>query len=182
MGAWEGRGARGFVAVLVGLAPLLAAGPASGQSENWQVGGLDNVGVGAFLGYAFGRERGLEWGIETFGTRYFEDPPDCSTQRRSGWGPTLRLSVLRGFSRWAVTGGLHGGGELERPLAALDAELGGTLAFQRGDVRGALHTGVTFESIYLQVYARQEWLMPSYSFGGGIRVLPSFGFPVSCER
>lgn len=183
MGAWAGRGVRGYLLLLVGLGPLLAAAPASAQgSDNWQVGGLDNVGVGAFLGYAFGGERGLEWGIETYGTRYFEDPPDCSTKPRSGLGPMLRLSILRGFSRWGLTGALHGGGELARPVAALDAELGATLAFQRGAMRGALHSGVTFESIYFQAYARQEWLLPAYSFGGGIRVLPTFGYPALCEE
>lgn len=171
---------RGYATLLVGLVSLLAPGPASAQS--WEVGGLDNVGVGAFLGYAFGSERGLEWGVDTFGTRYFKDLPDCSDRRRSGLGPMLRLSVLGGFSRWAITGALHGGGELDRPLAALDAELGGTLAFHQGDVQGALHSGATFESSFLHVYARQEWLMPAYSFGGGVRVLPTFGYPASCQH
>ena len=183
MGAWEDRGVRGVVSLLALLAALLAAAPASAQStDNWRVGGLDNVGVGAFLGYAFGAERGLEWGIETFGTRYFKDPPSCSADERSGLGPLLRLSILSAFSRWQVTGALHGGSELARPLAALDAELGGTLAFQRGGVRGDVHTGLTFESSYLQAYGRQEWLMPSYSFGGGIRVNPTFGYPALCQE
>lgn len=185
MGAWQGRTVRGLLALLlVGPAPLTSASPAAAQSawQDWQVGPFDNVGVGLFLGYAFGDERGLEWGAETFGTVYFKDRPSCSTKPRSGLGPMLRLSILRGFSRAALTGALHVGGEVARPMVAFDAELGGTLAFQRGDVLGAFHTGQTFQTSYLHFYGHQEWFLPSYSLGGGVRAQPLFGFPASCEE
>src|SRR3954470_22071236 len=47
--------------ILAGLAPMLAAAPAGAQ-DNWEIPGFDTVGAGAFLGYAFGGDRGLEWG------------------------------------------------------------------------------------------------------------------------
>lgn len=180
MGAWEDRCARGSVALLIGLGPLLAAAPASAQ-DSWKVGPLDNVGAGLFLGYTLGAERGLDWGVETFGTTYFQDPPGCSSQERAGFGPLVRLSILGGFRRWALTGALHTGREIARPLAALDVELGGTMAFQGSSVLGSIHTGFTLESIYWHAYARQQWLLPAYSYGGGMRVLPTFGLPSLCE-
>jgi len=164
--------------LLAGLAPLLAAAPAAAQ-ENWAIPGFDTAGVGVFLGYAFGAERGLEWGIEGFATRYTHDVPFCSSEPRAGIGPLLRLSVL-GLSRLAVTAAAHGGGEFERPALALDGELGGTIAYQHGGGRAALHSGLTVETLFWNVYARQEWLLPSYSFGGGMRVQPTFGSAGIC--
>jgi len=171
-GRVDARG-RIYGSLLVGLAPLLAAVPAGAQ-ESWQIPGFETAGAGAFLGYAFGGERGIEWGIEAFATRYTNDVTTCSQNSRAGLGPLLRLSLL-GISRLAVTGALHGGGEFERRTFALDAELGGTIAYQNGGARAAIHSGLLLESLFWNAYARQEWLLPSYSFGGGMRVQPTFG-------
>lgn len=166
--------------ILAGLVPLLSVA-AAGAQENWQIPGFDTVGGGVFLGYALGGERGFEWGIEGFATHYTHDIGTCSNEPRAGIGPLLRLSLL-GISRLAVTGALHGGGDLTRSVMAVDAELGGTIAYQDGGARAAIHSGLLVESLYWNLYARQEWLLPSYSFGGGMRVQPTFGAAGFCSE
>ena len=166
--------------ILAGLAPLLSAAPATAQEE-WSIPGFDTVGGGVFLGYAFGGDRGLEWGVEGFATHYTNDVPTCSDRPRAGLGPLLRFSLL-GLSRLGVTGALHGGGELVRPVLAIDGELGGTITYQNGSARPSLHTGLLAESLFWNAYARQEWFLPSYSVGGGMRVLATFGSPSLCAE
>ncbi|HYQ04508.1 MAG TPA: hypothetical protein VER96_37805 [Polyangiaceae bacterium] len=165
--------AKWCASILAGLSPLLCAATAAAQ-ENWSIPGFDTVGGGIFVGYAFGAERGLDWGIEGFATHFTHDVGFCSQESRAGLGPLLRLSVLN-VSRLAVTGALHGGGEAERSLMALDAELGGTIVYQNGGARGAIHTGLLAESLFWNLYSHQEWLLPSYSLGVGMRVQPTFG-------
>jgi hypothetical protein len=156
----------------------LCAAPATAQ-ESWAIPGFDTVGGGVFLGYAFGGDRGFEWGFEGFATHYTHEVSTCSSNDRAGLGPLLRLSLL-GISRLALTGALHGGTELARPALAFDGELGGTISYQNGAARPAIHTGLLAESFFWNAYARQEWLLPSYSVGGGMRVLATFGSPGMC--
>jgi hypothetical protein len=37
-----------------------------------------------------------------------------------------------------------------------------------------------FETLVFNMYARQQWLMSSYSMGGGIRYEPTYGTITSC--
>ena len=71
---------------------------------------------------------------------------------------------------------------LARSFIAADLELGGSLALTRDGSLGSVHSGVTLESIMFNVYARQEWLLKSYSMGGGARFIPTFGLPGICEE
>lgn len=180
MGLREGRwGGRSVATALCGgLGALLLSAPAAAQGA----AGFDTFGGGVFLGYAFGGERGLEWGVEAFATRYFEDPPSCGHNdvRRAGFGPLLRFSMLK-LSRPAFTGAVHAGGEAIRRSLAFDGELGATLAYQHDQAFGSLHTALLVESWFFHAYAQQEWLLPSYSVGGGLRVQPTFGDVGSCE-
>jgi hypothetical protein len=143
-----------------------------------------------FLGYAFGDEGGLQWGIEGFATRYLEDHTSCEGARaRHGVGPLLRLAAVR-LSRLEVTLAAHGGGDLPRRrfFAGVDGELGASLFFESGKgLRVAPHSGVLFESTIFHAYFRQAWLFeqetiePELSFGGGARFWPTFGSPGICE-
>lgn len=175
----------GLLGFFVMSGALLLARPATAQ-EHQQLSGLgfDNIGGGIFIGYAFGAERGLEWGVEAFATRYFKDPPSCGGNdfQRAGFGPLLRFAMLN-VSRPALTAAVHGGGEAIRSWLAFDAELGGTLAYSHDQMLGAVNTGLTVESLYFNGYARQQWLMSpgAGSVGGGVRVQPTYGWPGFCE-
>jgi len=161
---------------LMGLAlslPLLHGGVARADP-------LDVRGFGVFLGYAWGKEAGFEWGFESIGTHHFKDVGSCSSEARSGFGPVLRVAMV-GTKRLAFTGALHGGGESSRSVLSFDGELGGTLAFGARGLQGGIHTALMFETLVFNMYAREEWLMSSHSMGGGIRYSPTFGDPGSCS-
>jgi hypothetical protein len=149
------------------LLPLLSSGYARADP-------IDVRAFGVFLGYAWGKEPGFEWGFETITTHFFEEVGRCGSKRRSGFGPVLRLTMV-GNSRLLMTAALHAGGESTRSVLAFDGELGGTLAFGKAGLQGAVHTGGSFETLVFNLYARQQWLTSSYSMGGGIRYLPTFG-------
>jgi hypothetical protein len=167
------------ILVLAGLVPGLVSLTARAEPRDY--GPFDVVGAGVFVGYTFGDKRGVDWGLEGFATRHFRKFRECGDNgERSGFGPLLRLSALN-VSRLAVTGAGHIGGEAARPFVAADLELGGTLAMTRDGSLGGLHTGVTLESILFNVYARQEWLLRSYSVGGGARFMPTFGLLGRCD-
>jgi len=152
---------------LAGLLPLLSSGVARADP-------IDVRAFGVFLGYAWGNEPGFEWGFESIATHYFEDTASCSSKQRAGFGPVLRLTMI-GNSRLELTGALHAGGESTRSVLAFDGEVGGTLAFGKAGLQGSLHTGASFETLVFNMYARQRWAMSSYSMGGGVRYLPTFG-------
>jgi hypothetical protein len=173
----KGRIRRRLLA-LSGLVPWLVSLPARAEPRDF--GPFDVVGAGVFVGYTFGDKRGIDWGVEGFATRHFRKFAACDNDEvRSGFGPLLRFSALD-VSRFAFTGAGHVGGEAIRSFIAADVELGGTLALTRDGSLGGVHTGVTLESIIFNVYARQEWLLRSYSFGGGARFIPTFGLPGFC--
>lgn len=167
------------ILALSGLVPLLVSLPARADTPDF--GPFDVAGAGLFVGYTFGDEPGIDWGVEAFATRHFRKVASCGdNDPRSGLGPLLRFSALN-VSRFAVTGAAHVGGEAARSFIAADLELGGTVAVARDRALGSLHTGVTLESIMFNVYARQEWLLKSYSVGAGARFIPTFGLPGFCE-
>jgi hypothetical protein len=177
MGSWDAVAIRRRLLALSSLVPLLSAPDARAQ----ELGPFDAVGVGVFVGYTFGEKRGVDWGVEGFGTRYFHDFVACdNTNERSGFGPVLRFSALN-VSRFSVTGAGHVGGELSRSYTSVDLELGGTLALTRDGTQGGVHTGVLLESLIFNLYARQEWLLRTYSVGGGARFWPTFGTPGFCS-
>jgi hypothetical protein len=157
---------------LAALLPLLETGVARADP-------LDVRGFGVFMGYAWGKEAGFEWGFESIGTHHFTQVPACSSEPRSGFGPVLRVAMV-GVTRLAVTAALHAGAESTRSVLDFDGELGGTLAFGQRGLQGGVHTGLMFETLVFNTYAHQSWLMSSYSMGGGIRYLPTFGEPGSC--
>ncbi len=167
------NGLKAQLVVLAALSPLVCALPA--RAEPFQTGG-----AGVFLGYAQGEGGGFEWGIEAFATRHFKQYFRCDSTPRHGFGPLLRLSMVK-LSRFELTGALHGGGEFDARSYAIDGEIGASLFLEspKGP-RVAPHTGVTLESLIFNIYFRQEWLTPAFSVGGGARVLPTFGSPGFC--
>ena len=171
---------------LSGLVPWLVSLPARAEPEDF--GPFDVVGVGVFVGYTFGEQRGVDWGVEAFATVHFTSEAERQSSafagdysERSGFGPLLRFSALD-VSRFAFTGAAHVGSELACSAIAVDVELGGTLALASDGSFSSVHTGVTLESILFNVYARQEWSLKSYSVGAGARFMPTFGLPKSCGR
>jgi hypothetical protein len=160
---------------LSGLVPWLVSLPARAEPRDF--GPFDVVGAGVFVGYTFGEERGVNWGIEGFATRFMK-PGETEP---SGFGPLVRFSMLDD-SRFAFTGAGHIGGELACGLLAADVELGGTLVRTRDGSLGSIHTGVTLESTFFNIYARQEWMLKNDSVGVGARYIPTFGLPKFCER
>jgi hypothetical protein len=181
----KGRIRRKIVA-LSGLVPWLVSLPARAEPRDF--GPFDVVGIGLFGGYTFGAKRGIDWGVEGFATIRFMSEADrqnasiAGDQReRSGFGPLLRFSALD-TSRFAFTGAGHVGTEVVCSFIAADLELGATLALERNSYAGSLHTGVTLETIMVNFYARQEWLLKSHSVGAGARFIPTFGLPRTCER
>jgi hypothetical protein len=167
------------ILVLSGLLPWLVSSPALAEPRDF--GPFDVVGVGTFVGYAFGEKGGVDWGIEGFATRHFRQFASCGDNGpRSGFGPLLRLSALN-VSRLSFTGAGHIGGEVSRSFVAGDLELGGTFAFSNDGSLGSLHSGLLLESILFNVYARQDWLLNSYAIGAGARFIPTFGLPGFCD-
>lgn len=164
--------------VLASMVPVLVQLPAHAQDREF--GQFDVVGVGLFVGYTFGERRGVDWGLEGFATRHFQQSGVCDNDPRSGFGPLLRLSAL-GVSRLSVTAAGHVGGETARNSLAGDFELGGTLALTERGVLGSVHTGATLGVTLVNAYARGQWLLDSYSIGGGARFLPTFGEPGTCD-
>jgi hypothetical protein len=172
-------GTRRRILALAGVVPLLVSAQAHAEPRDF--GPFDVVGAGVFVGFAFGAQRGVDWGIEGFATRHFEKYPVCdNSDPRRGFGPVLRISALN-VSRLSFTGAGHVGGELSRSYLAGDLELGGTAALSRDGWGGGVHTGVMLETLIFNLYARQEWLLNSTSVGGGVRFLPTFGTPGFCS-
>lgn len=172
-------GIRRRILTLSGLVPWLVSLPARAEPRDF--GPFDVVGAGVFVGYTFGDERGIDWGVEAFATRHSRKFAECGDNgERAGFGPLMRLSALN-VSRIMITGAGHVGGEVARSFIAADLELGGSLALTRDDSLGSVHSAVTLESIMFNVYARQEWLLKSYSIGAGARFIPTFGLPGFCE-
>ena len=174
MGVRERRWLARCLAVSAALAALLVTGAARAEP-------LDVRSFCVFLGYAWGKEPGFEWGFESLSTHYFKPVASCSTARRGGYGPVVRVSMI-GTSRISVTAGLHAGGESTRSVLAFDGEAGATLAFGKSGLQGGLHTALMFKTLVFHTYARQEWLMSAYSMGGGIRYMPTFGELGYCQE
>ncbi len=175
------------LAMLAGLSPLLCAAPAEAV-EAFQAGG-----AGVFFGYAFGERGGFEWGLEGFATRYLTEHDECGgnrDDRRSGFGPVIRLSAVK-LSRLELTLAAHAGSDVphQRAVLAADGELGVSVLFDAGqETRVGPHYGALVEAVFLHVYLRQAWLfafepedVDSYvSLGGGARLLPTMGSPGFC--
>lgn len=157
----------GLLGFIAAVCALLGSAPADAEP-------LGARGFGIFLGYNWGEPKGVEWGFETLATYHFQQQSRCSSEPRAGLGPVLRVTMV-GSSQLALTGALHLGAESERSVLAFDGELGGTLASGAEGLRAGLHTGALIESLVFGVYARQDWLMRSYSMGGGFRYQPTFG-------
>lgn len=173
MGIRERQGVRRLLGALALLLPLL-------QTRAARADVFDVRSFGVFLGYSWGKQAGFEWGFESIATAHFAHVPACSKDPRAGFGPVLRVSMVDA-SRLALTAGLHVGGESTRSVLTFDGELGGTLAYGSRGLQGAVHTGALFETLVFNTYARQEWLMSTYSMGGGFRYLPTFGELGYCE-
>ena len=183
MGDRAHGGLRSRLAILAGLSPLLCALPAQAEP-------FETAGGGVFLGYAFGKRGGFEWGIEGFATRYLEHHDTCesSSIERRGFGPLLRLSVVK-LSRLEFTLAGHIAADLPdlRSVMVVGGELGASIFFEKGHepLVGA-HSGATVESVIFNLYARQGWLFeresvtPALSFGGGARSFPTLGTPGFC--
>lgn len=189
MGERERARLRARICLLAGLSPLLCAEPAQAEV-------IDAGGAGAFVGYAFGKGGGFEWGFETFATHFLNPGSACARadERRTGVGPLLRLSVV-GSSGFQLTFAAHGGTEIAtshgaddlHAIAAFDAELGARIFIDPpATERVVLHTGETLESTFFNLYLRQAWLLEAgeqataVSLGGGARYAPTFGLPSDC--
>jgi hypothetical protein len=131
-----------------------------------------------FIGYG---GQSLIWGLESYATRSVEQGM-CSSEPRWGFGPLVRMT-LHGASRPSFTIAGHGGRDLIRPILAVGGEAGLTLAFRdgiKGEPTVSPHTGVSIEMLVFQTFSHQEWLLPEYLVGGGVRYVPTIGTPGMC--
>lgn len=187
MGERERSALRGKLAWLAGVAPFVCAAPARADP-------FDTGGGGVFMGYAFGERGGLEWGVEAFATRLFEEPEErCSPEppERNGYGPVLRFSAVNN-SRFEFTLAAHAGADLpdQGGFFLVDGELGASVLFESGhSTRIGPRYGALLESLIFNVHLRQAWLFavgpePGHSktsVGGGLRLLPTLGRLYSCS-
>lgn len=139
---------------------------------------IRSLGLGAFLGFNFGRKPALEWGFEAFGSWAIDSDSLCRQQPTRVIGPLAQLAFL-GPGEPRTTLALHAAFELEpapssRPFQGFGAELGFSARFLE-EIRYGVHTGVLYERTLINVFARQEWLINDFSVGGGARLLPTFG-------
>ncbi len=138
------------------------------------------VGAGFFLSYSAGPRSGLEWGFEAFATHRFKGGGSCSSEPRTGVGSLMQFGLAHG-DQPRVTVAALGGGELERSLLAVSGELGVTYRF--GSAEGLdLHAGFVPELTFFNLALRYQALLQDVSFGGGMRVMPTFGMPGSCSE
>ncbi len=154
------------------LAALLVANPCYAEPP------FQSFGGGVFIGYG---GESLVWGVETYATHTLEQPM-CSSDPRWGFGPLARMT-LHGASRPSFTLTAHGGRDLARPLVAVSAEAGLTLAFRDGlgaEPTLSPHTGVSLELSIFQMFSHHEWLLPEFPVGGGVRYFPTLGTPGMC--
>jgi hypothetical protein len=146
---------------------------ATGRAEDSSYGG------GVFIGYNVGTRPGMEWGFEIFATRLLTGNGECDNDERSGAGGMAQIALL-GFGQPRFTLAGHGGGELSRGLGAVTGELGAT--YRTGPRPGfGIHMGVLPEVMFLNGAVRHQWLLNDTWFGGGARILPTYGAPGFCS-
>jgi hypothetical protein len=136
-----------------------------------------NFGGGVFVGYQFGANQGLEWGVEGYFTSLNKEP-SCSSDPRYGFGPMLQIGLL-GLAEPRITLAAHGGGETSRGGIAVSGELGLSYRFGRDPGLG-IHLGVAPELVLVNVALRYQLLRNETWVGGGLRWQPTYGEPSSC--
>lgn len=167
-------GARARRALIGSMAAACAGGPAAHASaqEQWTAGG------GAFVGYRFGSEQGIEWGFEGFGSRLYDDNDACSNGPRYGVGPLLQVS-LTGLGDPRITVAMQAGGEFERAVSGLTGELG--LSYRPEREAFGLHLGITPESLIFNASFRYQMFLNDAFLGAGVRLPPTYGVPSFCS-
>jgi hypothetical protein len=160
---------------------LVASSALSSALFAAEAGALDQsaatFGGGLFVGYTFGPGRGLELGVEGYGTHRF-DLKACSSAERHGVGGTIQLGLID-FQDVRVTLAGRAGREAVRGWAAYSGELGASYRF--GEHSGfGIHTGILAETLFLYTAFRYQWLLNDATLGGGVRFPSTYGLPGSC--
>ncbi|MEJ7735217.1 MAG: hypothetical protein WKG00_39285, partial [Polyangiaceae bacterium] len=170
------------------LARLAALGAACAA---WTPGDAAAEGIGAAVGpyvsFVLGEKLGIGYGVETV-VLIAPDAPSCRPGLGRGWGigPALQLGGINA-STFQLVAALAAGGVLPedgRPNydgLGIIGEAGVALHVSKGGARAGVHTGVSFQSPYFAYgFARAEWLLDSYSLGGGARFPHIFNKPTTC--
>ncbi|HMI94170.1 MAG TPA: hypothetical protein VK509_22515, partial [Polyangiales bacterium] len=133
-------------------------------------------GGGLFFGYRFGSQTGFEFGVEAFSTYIVGGNEPGSKIPRSGVGPLVQVGML-GTQQLQprITLALQTGGEAERDVFALSAELG--LTYRAGTAAGfGLHTGLLPEFGFVNAGISYEWFLEQGWVGGGTRIMPTYRY------
>jgi len=138
-----------------------------------------SAGVGVFLGYSFGADKGFQWGFEGFAMFKPESQSVCEQEPRPfGFGPVAQVSFV-GLSPPAIT--LAGqAGKLLDAHFSVTGELG--LSYQVGQEKGlGMHLGVRPEFAVVGLYLRGDPVRRQASVNGAVRLLPTYNLLYGCS-
>lgn len=149
--------------------------PSAAQANIWA------PGAGIFVGYSFGKAKGLRVGLETFALgRVAEVGYQTCGERFSGvaLGPLAQLSIVGGFNpQLTVAGtGLYYG---ENNFPAVWGEAGASYLFR--EERFGIHTGLVGPTAPAHLNLHHEWLANSTFVGVGARTIPYLQKKGSCS-
>lgn len=159
------------LALVLALAPILLASPARAEPYS--------AGFGVFVGIAFGRHDGVEWGFEAFELTHFHRPL-CTDRRRSGVGPLVQFAMI-GIRVPRITIAMQAGQEIHDNDSSVTGELGAT--YRWGSESGyGLHLGLTPEYAPFNASLRAQMFLDDYSGVVGLRLPPTFGYAQGCSE
>jgi hypothetical protein len=142
------------------------------------------IGVGPYVSLVFGEEVGIGYGLDAT-LLIAPDAPECNAGLGRGWGigPTFQLGGINASAFQLVAALAAGGAVPDNDGLGIVGEAGVALLTSKGASRWGLHTGVSFQSPYFAYgFARAEWLLDSYSLGGGARFPALFNMDATCSE
>jgi hypothetical protein len=166
------------------LARLAAIGAACAAWTPGDAAANDfGVGIGPYVSFVFGEEVGIGYGLDATAL-FAPDAPECQGGLGRGWGigPTFQFGGINGSTFQLVAALAAGGAVPDNDGLGIVGEAGVALHASRRGSQWGLHTGINFQSPYFAYgFARAEWLLDSYSVGGGARFPHIFNSETSCS-
>ncbi|HVJ18041.1 MAG TPA: hypothetical protein VM686_21625 [Polyangiaceae bacterium] len=141
------------------------------------------VSAGLQLGMTLEKEPKVEWGISLLASRVTIEIEDWASYEncrdtRTGHGGWLRFSMI-GASSPRLALGAHFGRQFGPEDMGYLGELG--MVFRTDEPGVGIHTAALGHFAYLNFYARQQWLLDTYTMGVEGRVVPTFGSSGDCR-
>jgi hypothetical protein len=138
--------------------------------------------AGPYVSFVFGDEIGIGYGLDAV-VLVAPDAPDCRSGLGRGWGigPALQLGGINASWFQVVAALAVGGAVPDDDGLGIIGEAGFAAHLAKGERWAGVHTGVSFQSPYFAYgFARAEWLLDSYSVGGGARGPQIFNLETTC--